>query len=89
MKKLLCALTSMGAMSCAFATTTVTTFDSSQMKCGTVSVTDGMNSKDLKRCKKFKDKKTDVVFYDDHSKKMVDCKVDSTGKVAVAECNSK
>lgn len=88
MKKLLLSLTAFGFISSAFAATAVT-FDQHQMKCGKVEITDGMNSKDLHKCKKFQDKKTDVIFYDDHSKKMVDCKVDTAGSVTVADCNSK
>ena len=90
MKKLLLGLLVAGVSISAFAKTTEVTFDSTSMQCGKHKVADGMNKdkyKDMK-CKDYQDKKTDIVFMDDHSKKMVDCKVDDHGNVAVADCKS-
>ena len=104
MKKLLLALVAASISLSVFAdevsTTSVTetksketktvTFDSTKMKCKNHSITDGINKDDVKkmRCKNYQDKKTDIVFIDDNSHKVVDCKVDQAGNVTLAKCSS-
>ncbi len=91
MKKILIALlASSFAVSAFAAKTTEVSFDSTQMKCGKVHVDDGISKDKLKdmHCKKFQDKKTDVLFWDDNSKKLVDCKVDNVGNITLAQCSA-
>lgn len=91
MKKTLLTILSFTFITSSFATTEVATFDSTKMKCGTHQITDGLNQKDLKsyKCEKFQSHKTDVVFWDDNSKKLVDCQVDKVGNVTLSKCSSK
>ncbi len=91
MKKLLVALTMVTLALPAFAEkTTVVTFDSSKMKCGKHHIEDGINKKQVKgmRCTDYQDKKTDIVFNDDNSHKLVDCKVDNVGNITLAKCTA-
>jgi len=91
MKKLLIALSALTIAMPVFAEKTeVVTFDSSSMKCGARHVDDGIQKDQLKatHCKKFQDKKTDVVFMDDNSHKVVDCKINHDGSITLAKCNS-
>ena len=91
MKKLLIAISALTIAMPVFAEKTeVVTFDSSSMKCGARHVDDGIQKDQLKamHCKKFQDKKTDVVFMDDNSHKVVDCKVNHDGSITLAKCTS-
>ena len=91
MKKLLIALSALTIALPVFAEQTkVVTFDSNSMKCGERHVDDGIQKDQLKsmHCKKYQDKKTDVVFMDDNSHKVVDCKVNHDGSITLAKCNS-
>jgi len=89
MKKLLLGLVAASIATISFAEkTTVIDFDNTKMECHTKHIDDGTNKVKLKSCKKFQDKKTDVVFLDDHSKRMVDCKVDEAGNITLAKCTS-
>jgi hypothetical protein len=88
MKKLVLLLAVSGFACSAFAKTTDVAFDSSNMQCGKHKIADGVNKDKLKdmKCKNYQDKTTDVLFIDDHSHKLVDCKVDQHGNVTLAEC---
>lgn len=94
MKKLLLALVASATVLPAFAAEAVVAssnqFDSTKIMCGTNHVNDGIDAKQLgdMHCKKFQDHKTNVMFWDDNSKKLVHCKVDKTGKVTLAECKA-
>lgn len=91
MKKILLALTALSITTVAFAEkTTVVDFDSTKMECHGQHLDDGISKDKVKgmHCKKYQDKKTDIVFIDDRSKKMVDCKVDSVGNITLAKCTS-
>ena len=91
MKKLLIALAAVSCISSAFAEKVTTVdFDSTKMECHGQHIDDGISKDKVKgmHCKKYQDKKTDVVFVDDHSKKMVDCKVDNVGNITLAKCTS-
>lgn len=65
-------------------------FDSTKMMCGERHVDDGINKKDLKdmHCKKYSEKKENIYFFDDNSKKLVHCKADKVGDIAIAECKA-
>lgn len=88
MKKILLLIAGAGLALNVFAADAVA-FDSNHMKCGEHELSSSsFNSKDLKdyNCKKLKVKKDQVTFFDDNSKKLVTCKADKAGNVAVAEC---
>lgn len=89
MKKIILLL-AVASFACgAVAKTTDVVFDSNNMQCGKHKITDGINKDKLKdmKCKNYQDKTTDVLFVDDHSHKLVDCKVDQHGDVTLAECH--
>ncbi len=91
MKKLLITLSALTIMTPTFAEQTkVVTFDSTKMECTGQHINDGIQKDQLKEmhCKKFEDKKTDVVFMDDHSHKVVDCKVNHDGSITLTKCSS-
>lgn len=88
MKKILAILISGCLLTPVFAETTVVTFDKTKMKCGDVSIHDGMNKKDMRSCKDFQDKKTEVVFRDDNSGKTVECKENKVGNITEASCKT-
>lgn len=91
MKKLLVALLAVSSFTAVFAKDVVATdsFDSTKMVCGGRAVSDGDKIDDLKgRCQRFQDHKTNIVFWDEHSKKLVHCKVNKVGDIALAECKA-
>ena len=88
MKKILALLISGCLLTPVFAETTVVTFDKTKMKCGSVSIHDGMNKKDMHSCKEFQDKKAEVVFHDDNSNKTVECKQNKVGNISEDSCKS-
>lgn len=95
MKKLLLALVASVIVLPAFASEAVVTssnggFDNTKIMCGSNHIGDGINAKQLNKfhCEKFQDHKTSVTFWDDNSKKLVHCKADKAGNIAVAECKA-
>lgn len=97
MRKLLITLAAVAITGSAFATEVVAAtngqnnnFDSTRIMCGSNHIGDGINAKQLgdMHCKEFQDHKTNVVFFDDNSKKLVHCKSDRSGNIVVAECKA-
>lgn len=91
MKKLLLALVASATVLPVFANDVVASnqFDSTNIVCGGQKIGMNANVSELKgRCKEFKVQHTNVTFYDENSKKVVHCKSDKSGDVAVTECKA-
>lgn len=92
MKKIIIGLLFSAVATASFAKPVVAddSFDSTKIMCGTNHVTDGINKKELKdmHCKKYSEKKENIYFFDDNSKKLVHCKTDKVGNVVLAECKA-
>lgn len=94
MKKLLITLAAVAITGSAFANDVVAeqnnNFDSTKIMCGSNHIGNNVNAKQLgdMHCKEFQDHRTNVVFFDDNSKKLVHCKSNRSGDIVVAECKA-